>query len=98
MPSGYAIVPDQAGAPRFVAPGQDVEAELVRTWFTGHGLDPTDPSVRTSTLQTLRGWHLSAIVLGPMPHRDVAVRFFATLLGRPPISTGGIELWTGPFR
>lgn len=97
MPSGYAIVPGPDGRARLVAPGQDVAAELVRTWFTGQGLDPTDPSVRASTLQTLRGWHLSAIVLGPMPHRDVVVRFFATLLGRPPISTGGVELWTGPF-
>ena len=34
-----------------------------------------------------------AVVLGPMPHHDLAVAYFSALFGRAPVDTGGVLIW-----
>jgi hypothetical protein len=38
-------------------------------------------------------WRVASVVLGPMAHRPVMVRFLTDLLGRPPERLAGVELW-----
>jgi hypothetical protein len=94
MPSGYALPANTAGGTPF---GGVVAQELVDIWLNGRRVDLADPSVRGRTLQTLRSWHLQAIIVGPMQNRQLAVQFFADLVGRPPEEVGGVDLWMRPF-
>jgi hypothetical protein len=97
MPAGYALFPPSSNTADGSPAGGIVAQELVDIWLNGRGVDLADPSVRARTLQTLRSWRLQAIIVGPMQNRQIAVQFFASLLGRPPEEVGGVDLWMRPF-
>ena len=38
-------------------------------------------------------WRVGAVVLGPMANREVMAGFLTELLGAPPETVGGVEVW-----
>lgn len=54
---------------------------------------PEGPDLRSSLLSELHRRSVTVVILGPMPHRDVATQFVTWLLGYAPQSTQGVLVW-----
>jgi hypothetical protein len=89
MPEGYALIP----GPRANPPNSVLGSEMV-TIEHGDAPDLSPESLDRMRVD-LRAWAVSAVVVGPMPHRVTMIALFTELLGRPPATRGGVELWTG---
>ncbi|MDX6223729.1 MAG: hypothetical protein QOE64_105 [Frankiales bacterium] len=48
---------------------------------------------RSAIALDLDFYDASAVIVGPMPHEDVAVAFVSDVLGRAPEQVGGVNLW-----
>jgi hypothetical protein len=48
---------------------------------------------RSAIALDLDFYDASAVIVGPMPHEDVAVAFVSDVLGRGPEQVGGVNLW-----
>jgi hypothetical protein len=46
-------------------------------------------------LADMKRWQVSAVVVGPCREHDALVVFYTGLLGRPPRTTEGVDLWEG---
>jgi hypothetical protein len=89
MPEGYALIP----GPRANPPNSVLGSEMVAI---EHG---ASPDLNLDSLDRMRAdlntWAVTTVVVGPMPHRVAVVALFTELLGRAPVTRGGVQLWTG---
>jgi hypothetical protein len=90
MPEGEAFVPSPH--PLYPPPSA-TEFALVRLADGSVPLAAIDAGVPSEIRDDLRRWHVEAIVVGPMPHRDEAVALFSAVLGRAPSAGDGVEVW-----
>jgi hypothetical protein len=92
MYEGYVYVPDSEGRPRYgPAPGHLAELMID---VQDHGVLPVlNADDRASAAQELADADVSVVIVGPMQHREEMVAFFTDLFGRPPLDTGGVQLW-----
>jgi hypothetical protein len=44
-------------------------------------------------LGELASWKVKTVIVGPMPHQDRMIEVFTNLLGREPVSQGGVYVW-----
>ena len=44
-------------------------------------------------MQELTDADVSIVIVGPLRYRTEMIELFTDLLGRPPIETGGVQLW-----
>lgn len=51
------------------------------------------PSERDQALRDLAAFGVVAIVVGPSPGRDAIVSYLTSVLGSPPVETGGVDVW-----
>jgi hypothetical protein len=56
-------------------------------------IDPITAEQRAAVTIDLEHYDARAVIVGPMPHEDVAVALVTELLGRPPVEVGGVNLW-----
>ena len=92
MYEGYVYVPDSEGRPRYgPAPGRLAELMIDAQ---DHGVLPVlNADDRASAARELADADVSVVIVGPMQHRDEMIAFFTGLFGRPPLDTGGVQLW-----
>jgi hypothetical protein len=89
MPEGYILVP----GPSFDAPPTPT-SRILASIATGLRPPEVTDAVRAGVLADLAAWKVRAIVVGPMAYRDRAVAFMTAVMGRAPVSDGGVDLWT----
>jgi hypothetical protein len=87
MPEGEAFVPGPTLAP----PPSYLQSTL-------DGLDrgaaiPTSAGDRSRALHDLSVFGVSTVVAGPSPGHDRIVTYLTALLGRPPVRSGGVDVW-----
>jgi hypothetical protein len=87
MPDSYAYGPNWLSPP----PSR-VQTAMVAIQLYGDR-PPLPPLYRRQLLEELRGWHVHTVVVGPMANQAAMVDFLTRLLGRPPLTTGGVYLW-----
>jgi hypothetical protein len=75
--------------------GRDGSALLdaVTAIETGGPAPPLDATSRQRMLTELQSRGVATVIVGPMPRHDAEIAFLTALLGSPPTSTGGVELW-----
>jgi hypothetical protein len=75
--------------------GRDGSALLdaVTAIETGGPAPPLDATLRQRMLDELQARGVATVIVGPMLRHDEEIAFFTALLGSPPTSTGGVELW-----
>lgn len=94
MPAGYVLGPDRSGRFGFLP----VPTKLSTTMQDIQRGAPTPeiaPDTRASLVADLVRGDVSAVVVGPMSNQGAMVELFRRLLGRNPVSVGGVILWTG---
>lgn len=92
MPEGYFVGADALGRAQF-GPTMTPVSRTMEGIQAGLEPRPLTPAMRASLDQTLRGWGVHTVLIGPMPQRARMVRFFTALLGRPPVLDGGMAVW-----
>jgi hypothetical protein len=90
MPEGEAFVPSPYP---LYPPSSATEFALVRLADGSVPLAAIDAAVPGQIRDDLRRWHVEAIVVGPMPHRDQAVALLSSVLGRAPSTGNGVDVW-----
>jgi hypothetical protein len=92
MYEGYVYVPGPDGRPRY-GPSPGPLARLMMD-VQDHGVRPVlSPAGRAAAVQELIDAQVSVVIIGPLRYRTEMIALFANLLGRPPIETGGVQLW-----
>ncbi len=87
MPDGYAY------GPNWLSPAPSrLQTAMVAIQLYGDR-PPLSASYRQQLLEELRGWRVHTVVVGPMANQPAMVDFLTRLLGRPPLTTGGVYLW-----
>jgi hypothetical protein len=92
MPSGYVIVP---------TPGTDLPQWYERSLtfdvlnsFQGPAPVARSPQLRSQLLTQWHQWQVHSVVVAHIGLNSGAVRAFITwVVGRPPVTTGGVDLW-----
>jgi hypothetical protein len=89
---GLVITGDDQGHPEWVlsSPIRDAFHQIQ----AGGTLPQESPALRTTLLQTLHRSGVTTVILGPMPHRDLASSFVTWLAGHAPSETQGVLLWS----
>lgn len=97
MPAGYGYVPEPDGTVSLSAPPSWTQDTLVRLQ-DGRAIGPgmTRKELLRRCRAELRSWEISAVVLGPMPHRSEALQFVSEVARSSPKSEEGVDLWTSP--
>jgi hypothetical protein len=93
MPGGYVLLPTPQGR-AFNPPWTPLTrqlANLERGQSTAAQALAT-PGVRDA----YRQMHPSAVVLGPCQHRAALMEFISNIVGHPPTTVGGVQLWKLP--
>jgi hypothetical protein len=92
MPGGYFIGPDSGGGIRHDAPPTTISTILNRI---EHGRRPPEltPTLRRQIARDFAAWRVDSVVLGPMANRQAMAGFLTELLGRPPQTIGGVQVW-----
>jgi len=90
MPEGEAFVPSPY--PLYPPPSA-TEFALVRLADGSVPLAAIEAGVPGQIRDDLRRWHVQAIVVGPMPHRDQVVALLSAVLGRAPSPGDGVDVW-----
>jgi hypothetical protein len=90
MPEGEAFVPSPY--PLYPPPSA-TEFALVQLADGSVPLAAIDAGVPSKIRADLRRWNVSAVVVGPMPHRDQAVALLSEVLGRAPSAGDGVDVW-----
>jgi hypothetical protein len=97
MPEAYAVVPQADGSPLY-GPSPTQLSEVMEA-IQDHGTAIiARGAVRSQIARDIRAKDIREVIVGPMQHRGEMVRFFADLLGRPPESTDGVDVWRGVDR
>lgn len=90
LPWGYAIQQGSGGVRAAFAPAGPLETALmVAARGQRRALTIPAPAIR----KQLAAWGARAVVVGPMPHRQLAVALVARALGTPPRRVGGVAVW-----
>jgi len=87
MPEGEAFVPGPSLGP---------PPSHLRTTFEaleGGVPVPDTAADRAETLRELTDLGVDTVVVGPDPGHDRMVRYFTSVLGRPPVRSGGVDVW-----
>jgi len=96
MVGGYVFTPMPDGRPgaRY---GGDPTVLTTRLADLANGVPvaPLTPALVDTMRTDLSGYGLSAAVVGPMPGRAQAVATLTAVIGRPPVTVGGVQLWNG---
>jgi hypothetical protein len=92
MPEGYAMIPDRTGVTH-LGPPPTALSRALREIAAGGGAPALDDASRAAFAAQLDAWRVRAVVVGPMPHRDAAVRIVTALFGCPPVAQGGVDVW-----
>lgn len=91
MIDGMAVTTNPQGRPTFLL------STLIRRAFLPiqtKGILPSETlSLRAALLAELQTDHVTVAALGPMPHRDLAVKFMTWLFGTTPEQVQGVYLW-----
>jgi hypothetical protein len=95
MPGGYFVGPDPDGGTRHDAPPTTTSITLNRIQ-RGWRPPKLTPELRQRIAEDLATWRVDSVVLGPMQHREAMTRFLTDLLGRPPQTIGGVQVWRNP--
>ena len=87
MPEGEAFVPGPTlGPPR----------SLLQSTLDGldrGGTAPTSTGDRAQALHELSAFDVTTVIAGPSPGHDQIVQYLTALLGRPPVHSGGVDVW-----
>lgn len=87
MPDSYAYGPNWLSPPASRMQTAMVAIQLYAD------RPPLSAPYRGQLLDELRRWQVTTVIVGPMENRTAMVDFFTRLLGTPPVSTGGVDLW-----
>jgi hypothetical protein len=89
MPEGEVFVPGPTLGP---SPSylQTTLGELDRG-----GQVPSSAGDRRRALRDLSAFGVSTVIAGPSAGHDRVVRYFTFLFGRPPVRSGGVDVWWG---
>jgi hypothetical protein len=97
MPEGYVIVPGGTDAYRPGGPSPSPPASATQTEMVaierGDDLSGFTEAVQHDMLGELASWKVKTVIVGPMPHQDRMIEVFTNLLGREPVSQGGVYVW-----
>ncbi|HSP64719.1 MAG TPA: hypothetical protein VLO10_00880, partial [Candidatus Deferrimicrobium sp.] len=95
MPEGYIINRQPSGLAG-QGPAPSVTSVTLAAIEAGTSSDAgVSAATRQRILEELRGWHISAVVLGPADQHGAALRAFLThLLGALPEERDGVAVWT----
>ncbi len=86
MVDGWMIAPGlHWGGPNAVSVAIDHAATITVT-----------PAVRDAVVNELRARRVRTVIVGPTNDRPAVVGLFTRVLGRPPTTVGGVQLWTVP--
>ncbi len=88
MPEGDAIVPGPSLSP----PASALGSLLVKL-EEGVAAGPPPEAARPTLMADLRHWDVRTVIVGPMDGREAVAAMFTWLLGRPPETVGGVEVW-----
>ena len=91
MPEGYVIGPGPDGGAIVGPPASPLSTALRGIAAGGH--PPADPISIGAERADLARWQVQTVIAGPMPHRDLMLRFLTDLLGRPPLDDQGVAVW-----
>jgi hypothetical protein len=90
---GYFTGPDAAGKSSNVpAPSATYTA---MTSVEAGAMVNLDVATRNAMVDDLRGWRVECIAIGPATAHDRYVTLFTELLGTPPQTSDGVDLWCG---
>jgi hypothetical protein len=93
MPGGYFVGPDPVVGTRHDAPPTTTSVVLNRIQ-RGRRPPRLTPELRRRIAEDFATWQVGSVVLGPMDNRQAMHGFLTDLLGRPPATAGGVDLWT----
>jgi len=88
MPEGDAIVPGPSLSP----PASALGSLLVKL-EQGAAAGPLPEAARPTLMADLRHWDVHTVIVGPMDGHEAVAAMFTWLLGRPPETVGGVEVW-----
>jgi hypothetical protein len=92
MHEGFLFVPGPDGRPRY-GPEPGRLAKLMME-VQDHGVRiELSAADRAAAMQELGDARISVVIVGPLRYRAEMISLFTDLLGRPPIETGGVQLW-----
>jgi hypothetical protein len=94
MPEGYVYVQTSSGPT--TGPIPVPLSEQMGLIFIATATSPAPaltPADRVVFLAQLSEWHITTVVVGPMPNYNLMVSFFKNLLGRPGRYQGGVTAW-----
>jgi len=92
MPGGYFVGPDPGGGTRHDAPPTTTSITLKRIQ-RGRRPPELTPELRQRIAEDFATWRVDSVVLGPMQHRQAMTGFLTELLGHPPQTIGGVQVW-----
>ena len=92
MPEGYATGPDENGKFSFL-PIPTPLSQRMEEIQKGERPKPLTASVRADLLAELRRDHVETVIVGPFSEHTRMVEFFTRLLGRPPETVDGVDVW-----
>jgi hypothetical protein len=94
MPEGYAYVPTPTGPITGPIPtllGEEMIA--IDDAPPGSAIPQLSPAERAEFLAQMRAWHVTTVLVGPMPNYKLMTGFFQQLLGRAGDYRGGVTAW-----
>jgi len=92
MPNGYLLQPDAKGERLYDSPGDTISTVMDNIEEQG-AMAVLDAPTRQAIERDLRAHHVDDVIVGPMDHRDLMLRFFGELFGQQPEVTGGVAVW-----
>jgi hypothetical protein len=92
MPGGYFVGPDRDGGTRHDAPPTTTSVTLTRI-ERGRRPPKLTPGLRRQIAGDFATWRVGSVVLGPMRNRRVMAGFLTELVGRPPETVDGVQVW-----
>jgi hypothetical protein len=88
MPEGYAYRPGPTRNPPVTA----LQTQLGAI-YDGVARPPVTPELLEQMRNELHAMGATAVIVGPEPHVDEVIALFTGLLGRDPVTTGGVLVW-----
>ena len=91
MPEGYFVNITHDGARRD-GPSPTATSKVMTAIQSGHTVVASDDVARHIRAD-LRRWKVTAVIVGPMAHRDGMVALFTRVFGVAPELRGGVDVW-----
>ena len=87
MPGGYVLGSNILGRDGSELLDRVISLEI------GAGVPPLDAGVRRRLFAEMRAHGIESVIVGPDRRRAAMVADLTSLLGRPPLEVGGVDLW-----